>query len=76
MSETKVNIPHLLCDPTVDQCVSESKLTGLRVGFRGERTGKVLAWVLLGDTGGRGLRKLELLHHGGGQETHCRTVNE
>lgn len=36
----------------------------------------LLAWVLLGDTGGRRLRKLELLHHLGGQETHCRTVNE
>lgn len=36
----------------------------------------LLAWVLLGDAGGRRLRKLELLHHLGGQETHGRTVNE
>lgn len=74
MSGTKVNILHLLCEPTVDDCVSECRLTGLTGDFRqGEHTCKLLAWVLLGDTGGRSLRKLELLHHGGGQETHCRT---
>lgn len=42
---------------------------------RGGRTCILLAWVLLGDAVGRGLRKLELLHHLGGQETHCRTVS-
>lgn len=42
-------------------------------GGWGQQACILLAWVLLGDTGGRGLRKLELLHHRGGQETHCRT---
>lgn len=46
-----------------------------QLGFEG-RTCVLLAWVLLGDAGGRGLRKLELLHHLGRQETHCRTVNQ
>lgn len=35
------------------------------------RTCILLSRVLLGDAGRRGLRKLELLHHLGGQETHC-----
>lgn len=66
-----MNIRTLLHDPAAD-------LLNLDFGSGGggARTCILLAWVLLGDAGGRGLRKLELLHHLGGQETHCRTVNE
>lgn len=53
-----------------------SKLAARLRRGRGRRTCVLLARVLLGDAGGRGLRKLELLHHLGGQETDCRTVDE
>lgn len=65
-----MNILTLPPDPAADHSVFES---GASLWFRfqmGERTCILLAWVLLGDAGGRGLRKLELLHHLGRQETH------